>query len=411
MVSKIVELAEAILNNTSAIDTYLKENSLPSPSFDIDGPVNFGIRSEHVEASRIKVIEASIELADLLHGPMNFLRPLESGAPLEAISKWDIAAKIPVGETVSYADLAQQCDVHETDMQRILRLASRLLAEEPLLRQGLWLLAEDTFSSSSCIVRALEKFKKGQEPNHTGFQVAHDTELSAYDYMESHPEYAHRFGMAQNSYASFPNRPAITESRMTLNGAFDWSSVKSGLVVDLGGSHGTDAVHIATNNPELRVMIQDLPTQLEGAETKLPKDLLDSGRISFMSHNFFTPQTVSADVYLIKQCLHNWPDHYCVEIFKNQVPALKPGARFVIVDSAAPPPGEMTLMDDRTVRAFDILMLAKARGREREECEWLKILKEADQRFDIVSRRRFNTKGDFGPFTGIIEVVFNAQAE
>lgn len=59
-------------------------------------------------------------------------------------------------------------------------------------------------------------------------------------------------------------------------------------------------------------------------------------------------------------------------------------------------------------RAFDILMLAKARGREREEREWLKILKEADQRFDIVSRRRFNTKGDFGPFTGIIEVVFNA---
>lgn len=289
---------------------------------------------------------------------------------MEAISKWDIAAKIPVGETVSYADLAQQCNVHETDMQRILRyvmvfhrlfheprpgyvghsLASRLLAEEPLLRQGLWLLAEDTFSSSSCIVRALEKFKKGQEPNHTGFQVAHDTELSAYDYMESHPEYAHRFGMAQNSYASFPNRPAITETRTTLNGAFDWSSVKSGLVVDLGGSHGTDAVHIATNNPDLRVMIQDLPTQLEGAEAKLPKDLLDSGRISFMSYSFFTPQTVSADVYLIKQCLHNWPDHYCVEIFKNQVPALKPGARFVIVDSAAPPPGEMTLLDDRTVR-------------------------------------------------------------
>ena len=76
MGSKIVELAEAILNNTSAIDTYLKENSLPSPSFHIDGPVNFGIRSEDVEASRIKVIEASIELADLLHGPMNFLRPL-----------------------------------------------------------------------------------------------------------------------------------------------------------------------------------------------------------------------------------------------------------------------------------------------------------------------------------------------
>lgn len=54
-------------------------------------------------------------------------------------------------------------------------------------------------------------------------------------------------------------------------------------------------------------------------------------------------------------------------------------------------------------------MLAKARGREREESEWLKILKEADERFSIVSQRRFNSIGDFGPFTGIMEVAFDAQ--
>jgi hypothetical protein len=53
-------------------------------------------------------------------------------------------------------------------------------------------------------------------------------------------------------------------------------------------------------------------------------------------------------------------------------------------------------------------MLAKARGREREGREWLKILKEADERFSIVSQRRLNSTGDFGPSTGIMEVVFDA---
>jgi hypothetical protein len=53
-----------------------------------------------------------------------------------------------------------------------------------------------------------------------------------------------------------------------------------------------------------------------------------------------------------------------------------------------------------------MLMLAKARGREREEKEWSEILKKADERFSVVRQRRLGSKGDFGPFTGVIEVVF-----
>jgi hypothetical protein len=289
---------------------------------------------------------------------------------MHAISKWDIATKIPVGGEVSFADLAQQCEVHETDMRRILRygmtfhrlfceprpgyvahsLASRLLAEEPLLRQGLWLLGEDSFCSNKYVVQALDTFKDGQEPNQTGWQLAHGTEMTSYDYMEAHPEFARRFALAQTSFASFRHRPADSATHLTLNGAYEWSSLGSGLVVDVGGSQGTDGVDIATQNPALRILVQDLPKQLVGAEAMLPEDLRASGRVSFMPYSFFTPQTVSADVYLIKQCLHNWPDHYCVCILKNQVPALKPGARLVIVDSVVPPPGDMSLMDERTVR-------------------------------------------------------------
>lgn len=53
-------------------------------------------------------------------------------------------------------------------------------------------------------------------------------------------------------------------------------------------------------------------------------------------------------------------------------------------------------------------MLTSTRGREREEKEWLSILEKADERFRIVSQRRLNTTGDFGPFTGIVEVIWDA---
>lgn len=229
-------------------------------------------------------------------------------------------------------------------------LASRLLAEELLLRQGLWQLGEEAPSWSQNIVEALGRFKGGQEPNQTGFQVAHGTDLAAYDYMEKNPDLAQRFALSMSSFARFPSRPTASATKMTISGAFNWSSLGSGLVVDIGGSQGTDAINIATQNSGLRVLVQDLPKAIMGAEMLLPEELRANGRVCFMPYDFFTPQTVCADAYLIKQCLHNWPDHYCIRILRNQVPALKPGARLIIIDSIAPLPGQMSLMDERTVR-------------------------------------------------------------
>lgn len=76
--SKLVQLAESIINNTKKVDSYFDEHNLPRPTFDSDGPIHFGISSDahDVEAARIQVIEASWELADLLQGPMAFLRPI-----------------------------------------------------------------------------------------------------------------------------------------------------------------------------------------------------------------------------------------------------------------------------------------------------------------------------------------------
>ena len=65
-------------------------------------------------------------------------------------------------------------------------------------------------------------------------------------------------------------------------------------------------------------------------DASLPADL--KGRVSFLSHDFFKPMPVQADLYLIKLILHDWPDKQCVEILRGLRPALKPGAKVLFVD-------------------------------------------------------------------------------
>ena len=49
-----------------------------------------------------------------------------------------------------------------------------------------------------------------------------------------------------------------------------------------------------------------------------------------MAHDFFTPQTVLADVYIYRFIFHNYSDEKAVDILKAAIPALKPGSRILI---------------------------------------------------------------------------------
>ena len=76
MESRIVQLARKILANTGEVDSYLRTNNLPQPSFEVDGPVDFGAALGSAQQARLSTIEASMELQDLLLGPTMILRPM-----------------------------------------------------------------------------------------------------------------------------------------------------------------------------------------------------------------------------------------------------------------------------------------------------------------------------------------------
>jgi hypothetical protein len=123
--TRITELAAIISSNTAKVNTYLKSNNIPSPSFNIDAPLNLGIPKEatEIDNARRLALAATIELQDLLQGPTACLRPVLNGTSLQAIYTYDIATKVPLESPISFSDLSKECGIQELDLRRILRYA------------------------------------------------------------------------------------------------------------------------------------------------------------------------------------------------------------------------------------------------------------------------------------------------
>lgn len=73
--SRLTELAAQVATNAAIIERYLLSNGLPLPSFSADGPTDLVMESKEVEDARLVMLDASIELLDLLQGPKACLRP------------------------------------------------------------------------------------------------------------------------------------------------------------------------------------------------------------------------------------------------------------------------------------------------------------------------------------------------
>ena len=117
-----------------------------------------------------------------------------------------------------------------------------------------------------------------------------------------------------------------------LCGGFGWGSLAKATVVDVGGGHGPVSIGLAEAFPDLKFIVQDLPSVLEGAPASLPAAL--KGRVSFMAYNFLEEQPFKgAEVYFFRAIFHNWPDDYCIKILRNQIPALIHGAHLIINES------------------------------------------------------------------------------
>lgn len=74
--SRIVQLAQTIAARTLIIDEHIREKNVVQPSFEPNGPTEpVKETTPEIEKARTDVIEASIELRQLLEGPVKLLLP------------------------------------------------------------------------------------------------------------------------------------------------------------------------------------------------------------------------------------------------------------------------------------------------------------------------------------------------
>ncbi|EON70043.1 hypothetical protein W97_09311 [Coniosporium apollinis CBS 100218] len=99
-----------------------------------------------------------------------------------------------------------------------------------------------------------------------------------------------------------------------------------------------------------------------------------------MAHDSFKPQSVhGADALLFAKVFHNWSDKYAVDVLRTLVPALKAGARVLILERALTERGTVSEVEYNEVLAMDLMMMSLLNAGERTREEMSRLFERADE--------------------------------
>lgn len=280
-----------------------------------------------------------------------------------------IRARVPDlldGGAVHSGELASQAGLHPLSIARAMRAltafgvfrevapatfvntgASSLFRDAPggLRNYALFATSEQFLMSSAALGHSLE----------TG-QAAHDHALgqSVWEYMRDHPEDNAAFnrGLAE----------IRTDEQAAIAAAYDWTGVAS--VVDVGAGAGALLASIVAENPGVLGILFDRPDVLPDADHLLTGRGVRE-RCELVGGSFFEPMRVEADVWILSQVLHDWPDAECRTILSRCREQIRSGDRLLVVEMV-PVPGQ----PDVGIAMLDIAMMifgGEARQRTEEE--------------------------------------------
>jgi hypothetical protein len=328
---------------------------------------------------------------------------------------------------------------------------SAALAKAPGLAALVQTVLDETSPPMMLLPEALRRFSAGKKElstkqEETAFRLCHSGGVwgeygNTWEFIENDGE-GERKGWRARNFVKFMSyiKELFNTEEIVLN-AIDWEAAGDATVVDvspplplnkqtpkltphkLGGSAGHDTIPLATRFPNLTITIQDLAQVSPVFHSTFPSSL--RSRVNFQTHNLFDPQPVSADIYILKWILHDWPDKESVEILKALVPAMKKGSRVLFIDYVGTEDGPTSSSSEtsaptttgqekrgqeeeelpRSLRAFgtatDMRMMALFNARERPVSAWREIFRRADERYEVVRVER----GE-GAFMCVLEAVW-----
>ncbi len=143
-----------------------------------------------------------------------------------------------------------------------------------------------------------------------------------YPYLTGHPEAADIYDRAMEDVAR-PLAGVVVQSR-------DFSSVRT--VVDIGGGRGTIVRGLLRALPHLTGVCFDRPDVCERAARDVEPAL--HGRLSYVGGDFFASVPPGADIYILKNVLHNWNDERGVALLRAVAAAMQGAAqsRLLIIE-------------------------------------------------------------------------------
>ena len=235
----------------------------------------------------------------------------------------------------------------------------------------------------------------------TAFNVAFNTDLPFFDHLSRNPD-----KMADFSAYMRNVRSSDTVALRHLTAGFAWDGIReAGVVVDVGGSTGDAAIALAEAFPHLKLVVQDLPANVENGRKMMDSPPMASlaKRLIFQAHDFMEKQPVQdADVFLLRAVLHDWTDAQAAKIVRNLVDAMKgrPSSKLLIMDTVLPKPGSVPVSVERLVRVRDMTMLQSFNSKERDLEDWKALLADADAGLQLV-----NVVQPFGSAMSVLEVT------
>ncbi|EXJ57196.1 hypothetical protein A1O7_07543 [Cladophialophora yegresii CBS 114405] len=404
------KLAETCLATAKQIKEHLAANKQPQPTFDQTGPSAFPATTPEIQQARLGLRTAARRLYDLASGPEDIVtwHLYQSCHDLNAfryVFHYNIHTAVPLDGTITYTDLASKLSLDASQLKQMLRqimpihvftepkpghvahtASSRLLATDAGIASYTGFMVEGTFPYAACQIETFEKWGHGRpEPNRTAVSHYYATDLSMFEYFETHaPSVRDRFARLMTHMSS---NPLMANGHVA--SGFDWSSLpQDGVVVDVAGGMGHCSNRIAERTaPTVKLIVQDLPKIIaqasDPATCVIPQPL--RGRFEFMAHDFYEVQPVKgAAVYFLRMILHSYSDAYALRILRNIIPSsrpkMTPTSKLIIMDQVMPRQVN-TLPEplERIKRSQDLQMMLLCNAKERDETEWADLFARAGE--------------------------------
>ena len=183
-----------------------------------------------------------------------------------------------------------------------------------------------------------------------------------YDYLRDHPDESVLFDKSMSDLSSLGLAPIIK--------AYNFSGYP--VIADLGGGEGFLLANILWKNPGCKGILYDLPEALEKANDMLCRYRVQD-RVQVVPGDFFKSVPADADLYLLKNVIHNWSDEQSSVLLSNINKVIGQNARLILIEMVIPAGNRPSLG-----KLIDIQMMATLKGaKERTGTEYRSLLEKS----------------------------------